>query len=140
MKANLISVVLAALVAAPAFAQSDAQCILAGRVSEGHWAPRFAGVQLLAANGQVLTAANRQALAGVRQARLAQPALLSACNGDQPLASADHEPAFTKADVPALSAGIVDVEAVAFPKLRTGGELVELRVKAAPERVVMLMR
>jgi hypothetical protein len=33
---------------------------------------------------------------------------------------------------------MVDVEAVSFPKLRTGGELVELRVRMPAERVVMV--
>ncbi|QJW85616.1 hypothetical protein HK414_27190 [Ramlibacter terrae] len=42
--------------------------------------------------------------------------------------------------VPALTAGTFDVESVAFPKLRTGGELVELKVRAPAERVVMLTR
>jgi hypothetical protein len=42
--------------------------------------------------------------------------------------------------VPALSAGTFDVESVAFPRLRTGGELVELKVRAAAQRVVLLAR
>ena len=35
---------------------------------------------------------------------------------------------------------VVDVEAVNYPKLRTGGELVELRVRVPAERVVLLTR
>lgn len=143
MKANLISMALVAVgaaAAAPALAQSDAQCIVAGRLSEGRWAPRFAGVQLLGAHGQAVTGASKQLISAVSQARLARPALLSRCNGEQPLANADDEPAGTKTDVPALSAGVVDVAGVSFLKLRAGGELVELRVRAPAERVVMLMR
>ena len=140
MKTRLALLAAAAAVAAPAFAQSDAQCILAGRLSDGRWAPRLAGVQLLGAGGQAITGSSRQALAGVRQARLSQPALLSRCSGDQPLASGDNEPPMAKTEVPALSRGTVDVEGVAYPKLRTGGELVELRVRAAAERVVMVTR
>jgi hypothetical protein len=126
----------------PAAAQSDASCILAGRVDEQqNWAPRFAAVQLLGADGKVVTGASRQALSGVRQARLAQPALLARCDGNAALARADEEPAQTKSRVPAVSAGLVDVEAVAFPKLRTGGELVELKLRpVAAERVVLLTR
>mgnify|MGYP001627408776 CR=1 FL=1 len=140
MKAKLLFLVAAAACAAPALAQTDAQCILAGRLSDAQWAPRFAAVQLLAADGRALAGSSKQALAGVRQARLSQPALLSRCDGDGPLANADGEPAGRKTEVPALAAGVVDVEAVAFPKLRTGGELVELRVRVPGERVVMVRR
>jgi len=140
MKAKLLFLVAAAAVAAPAFAQSDAQCIVAGRVSDGAWAPRMAGLQLLSANGQAVSGASAQALAGVKQARLAQPALLARCDGDKALFNADGEAAGRKGPVPALAAGVVDVEGVSFPKLRTGGTLVELRVRVPAERVVMLTR
>ena len=133
--------VAAAALAAPAFAQSDAQCILAGRLNDqGQWAPRFAGVQLLGAHGQAVNGASKQLVSAVSQARLARPALLSRCNGDQPLASADGEPRGQKAPVPALARGVVDVEGVSYPKLRTGGELVELRVRVPAQRVVMVTR
>ena len=132
--------VAAAALAAPAFAQSDAQCILAGRVSEGIWAPRFDAVQLRGADGRVIARSSREALAGVKKAELARPALLSRCNGDQPLADGDAQPRSPKTQVPALARGMVDVEGVSFPKLRTGGELVELRVRVPAERVVMVTR
>jgi hypothetical protein len=140
MKTRHLLFVVAAALAAPAFAQSDAQCIVAGRVSDGAWAPRMAGVQLVGANGQAITGAGAQALAGVRQARLSQPALLSRCDGDNALFNGDAEPAGRKGQVPALPAGVVEVEGVSFPKLRTGGTLVELRVRAPAQRVVMLTR
>src|SRR5687768_14552794 len=107
MKSRLLLLSAAALLAAPVFAQSHAQCIVAGRLSDGAWAPRMAGVQLMGPNGQALTGSSRQALAGVKQVRLSQPALLSRCNGDQPLLNADNEPAGRKTEVPALSAGVV---------------------------------
>jgi hypothetical protein len=140
MKASHLLLAAATVLAVPAFAQSNGQCIVAGRLGETGWAPRFAGVQLLGADGKALAAPTRSALAGVKQVRLAQPALLSKCDGDKPLANADSEPAGTKSPVTAVSAGVLDVEGVAFPTLRTGGTLVELRVRAAPERVVMLTR
>jgi len=88
-----------------------------------------------------VSSASKDALAGVRQARLAQPALLARCDGNGAMARADDEPAQTKAKVPAVSAGLVEVESVAFPKLRTGGELVELKLRpVAAERVVLLTR
>ncbi|TWO69672.1 hypothetical protein FN976_17730 [Caenimonas sedimenti] len=122
-------------------AQGDGSCILAGRLAEdGHWAPRFEGVELLGADGKALRGGGKEALAGVRQARLSAPALLSRCDGNQPLARADEDLPRAKTPVPALSAGVVDVEAVAYPRLRTGGELVELRVRVPAERVVMLTR
>ena len=100
----------------------------------------MAGVQLLGANGQAVSSASKDALGAVKQARLAQPALLSKCDGNGSLANADNEAPGTKSAVTAVSAGVVEVESVSFPKLRTGGELVELRVRAPAERVVMLTR
>ena len=140
MKARHLLLLLAGVASAPAFAQSDGQCIVAGRLSDGQWAPRFASVQLLGANGQAIARSNRDALAGVKSARLAQPALLAECNGDKPLAMADNDPPRGKTDVPAISRGMVEVESVSFLKLRTGGELVELRVRVPQDRVVMLTR
>lgn len=126
--------------AASSQADAGGSCILAGRLAEdGHWAPRFEGVELLAADGRQVVG-GKSALAGVKRARLAQPALLARCDGSNPLARADDEAAGTKTAVPALSAGAVEVESVAFPRLRTGGELVELRVRASADRVVMLTR
>lgn len=138
----LIALALAATgVAAQAQAPADATCILAGRLSDdGRWAPRFEGVQLLGESGQPIATRGKPALDQVRQARLAEPALLSACGGGQPLHRADGEPDQPKAAVPALSAGLVEVEAVALPPLRTGGTLVELRVRVPGDRVVMLTR
>ena len=126
----------------PAAAQTDAgACIVAGRITaEQRWAPRFAGVQLIAANGQAVTGAGKQGLSTVRQVKLSQPALLARCDGNAELTRADDEPAQAKAPVPAVSAGTIDVESVSFPRLRTGGELVELRLRLPAERVVMLTR
>ena len=96
----------APLFSLPAAAQADAsQCIVAGRLADGAWAPRFGAVQLLSADGRSLLTADRQALGQVRQARLAQPALLSRCDGNNPLARADDEPAQAKTRAPAVSAG-----------------------------------
>ena len=42
MKANLLLLIAGAVLAAPAFAQTDAQCIVAGRLgATDQWAPRF---------------------------------------------------------------------------------------------------
>jgi hypothetical protein len=141
MKASvLLLFVAAAVIAAPAFAQSDAQCIVAGRLSGGQWAPKFGTLHLFGAQGQPIATPTPQALANVRRAVLDQPALLSRCNGDEPIARADDEPAGRKTEVPAIARGSVDVQGVSFPKLRTGGALVELRVRVPADRVVMLTR
>lgn len=119
------------------------QCILAGRLSADQWAPRMAGVELLDASGHRVNGPPRQALAQVRQVRLNQTALLASCDADQPLTQADNQPSQPKTEVPALTAAkdLLPVEAVAFPKLRTGGELVEIRLAQVPaQRVVMLKR
>jgi len=117
-----------------------AQCIVAGRLADAHWAPRSAGVQLLGAHGQVVTSADKTIVSAVSQVRLARPALLSQCDGDKPLFNADNETATKKEPVPSLGAGVFDVEAVAYPKLRTGGELVELRVRYPADKVLMSAR
>ncbi len=140
MKASPYLLAAAAVFAAPALAQSDAQCILAGRLSDGAWAPHFEAVRLLGAGGEQIFSSDRASLAGVKRASLSAPALLSRCDGDQALFNADNESAGRKTDVPALARGSVDVEGVSFPKLRTGGELVELRVRVPADRVVMLTR
>jgi hypothetical protein len=138
----LSALVLATAVSAPALAQSsEASCILAGRLSDtGRWAPMMEGVELLGQGGQPVVATSRQALLSVRQARLAAPALLSRCDREATLAQGPDAPG-PKQAVPALTAGVVTVESVHFPKLRRGGgELVELRVTVPAERVTMVTR
>ena len=75
-----------------------------------------------------------------KTAELSRPALLSRCVGNLPLASGDSEPAGKKPQPAAAARGTVTVEAVSFPKLRSGGELVELRVRVPADRLVMLAR
>ena len=124
----------------PAFAQTtDASCILAGRLGDSGWAPRLPGVQLLAQDGRAITAADKTALAAVRQVRLAAPALLSRCDGSGELAAGPEAPG-AKAPVPAIGPGVLAVEAVNFPRLRRGGELVELKLAVTPERVTLVTR
>jgi len=131
----------AAVLPLSVFAQADpGQCIVAGRLDGARWAPKFAGVQLLGAHGQAVASADRKIVSATSQVRLARPALLSRCDGDKPLFNADGEPAGKKEPAPRLAAGVFDVEAVAYPKLRTGGELVELRVRVPAEKVTVSSR
>ncbi|WP_152682630.1 hypothetical protein [Caenimonas sp. SL110] len=130
-----------ALTGASSFAQSDSSCLVAGRLSDtGKWAPRMAGVQLLSQDGKAITGSDKQSLANVKQVRVTAPALLAKCDGDAQLAQGPDAPG-AKGPVPALSAGTtLAVESVSYPKMRRGGELVELKVNAPAERVTMLTR
>ena len=117
------------------------QCIVAGRINaDRQWAPKTAGVELFTEHGARVTGSGRDALESVRQVRISRAALLSACDGNQDLAAGGAEQ--VKGPVPAVSAGraLIAVESVGFPKLRVGGELVELKLAPAPARVVMLTR
>ncbi|MBC7655609.1 MAG: hypothetical protein H7147_00355 [Frankiaceae bacterium] len=129
-----------ATTALPSFAQTvEASCIVAGRLGDTGWAPRMPGVTLLAQDGRPVTASDKASLGSVRQVRLSAPALLSRCDGSGDLPVGPDSPG-TKSAVPAIGPGVVAVEAVSFPKLRRGGELVELRVAAPAERVTMVTR
>jgi len=133
---------LAAGVLGSSFAQGGGEnsCILAGRLSdEGRWAPRLAAVQLLNQEGRAVSGADKPSLSAVRQVRLSAPALLSRCDGDAQLALGPQAPG-AKEPVPAVGPGVLPVEAVSFPKLRRGGELVELKVTVPAERVTMVTR
>ena len=129
-----------AAAALPSFAQTTGgNCIIAGRLGDNGWAPRMQGVQLLGADGRALTRADKSSLAAVRQVRLSSPALLSRCDGNGELALGPDAPG-AKSAVPAIGPGVVPVESVSFPRLRRGGELVELKLTVAAERVTMLTR
>ena len=129
-----------ALAALPSFAQTtDANCILAGRLGDSGWAPRMQGVQLLGQDGRAVTGSDKSSLAAVKQVRLSAPALLSRCDGNKELALGPDTPG-AKAPVPAIGPGVVAVEAVNFPKLRRGGELVELKLTVPADRVTMVSR
>jgi hypothetical protein len=130
--------------ALPASAQvGDGNCIVAGRISaEQRWAPRLPGLELLGQDGRAIARADPDSLTRIRQVRLTRPALLSRCDGDNELTRADDLPVQPKSEVPAAKAGpgLLAVEAVNFPKLRTSGQLVELKLAVPADRVVMLTR
>ena len=131
---------LAAFTSSFAQGAGDNSCIVAGRLNgDARWAPRLAGVQLLGQDGRAVTSADKQALSGVKQVRLSAPALLSRCDGDAQLALGPDAPG-AKGPVPAIARGTVAVESVSFPKLRRGGELVELKLTVPAERVTMVTR
>jgi hypothetical protein len=145
---NVLRITLAAAltVSAAGFAVSSSaqvetpQCILAGRLSdEAKWAPRMAGVELLGQDGRVVASADKQSLAGVKQVRLTSPALLSRCDADAQLALGPDAPG-AKGKVPAIGSGTVAVESVSYPKLRRGGEMVELKLTVPADRLVMILR
>jgi hypothetical protein len=126
--------------AIPCYAQSgDGNCIIAGRLGDSGWAPRMQGVQLLGQDGRAVTGSDKSSLSGVRQVRLTAPALLSRCDGNGQLALGPDAPG-AKSPVPAIGPGTLAVESVSFPKLRRGGELVELKLTVPAERVTMVTR
>jgi hypothetical protein len=124
------------------FAQGagDNSCIVAGRLNdEARWAPRMSGVELLGQDGRVVASADKQALATVKQVRLSTPALLSRCDGNGPLTVGPESPG-AREPAPAVGPGTVAVESVSYPKMRRGGELVELKLTVPAERVTMVTR
>lgn len=132
---------LAGTTAIPSYAQVEGgSCILAGRLTaQARWAPRLPGVELLGQDGRTVNASDKQALAAVKQVRLSAPALLSRCDGNNELARGP-DTLGPKTPVPAIGPGVVPVESVSFPRLRTGGELVELKLTVPAERVTMMTR
>ena len=128
--------------AANPVASAEPMCILAGRLdTEQRWAPQTRGIELLDAAGKAVKASDKAALGSVKQVRVSSPAILSSCNGSAALPSGG-DGKVAKSSVPAIKAGAapIAVDAVAFPPLRVGGELVELRVTVAADRVVSLTR
>ncbi len=120
----------------------DAQCILAGRLSnEGRWAPQASGMQLLDAAGKPVSGAASSALSTIKAVRLTEPALLASCNAGQAMADGDASKG-GKSPAPAVTAGTIPVQVQAMAMLpgRAGGQWVELRLNVPAERVVMLTR
>jgi hypothetical protein len=118
------------------------QCILAGRLDDQQrWAPQARGVLLLNAAGQPVINASKEALATVKAVRLSQPALLSSCQGNQTLPSGG-DTAGKKTPTPAVAASTtpISVQAITYPPLRVGGELVELKLELQNARLIQLTR
>jgi hypothetical protein len=117
-------------------------CILAGRLDDQQrWAPQARGVQLLNASGQPVLSASKEALATVKTVRLSQPALLSSCQGNQALPpGGDITGKKTPTPAVAASTTSISVQAMAYPPLRVGGELVELKLELQNARLIPLMR
>ena len=136
----LACVLVLAPLSSTSFAQTaEGSCIVAGRLSDRGWAPQMQGVQLLGPDGRAVTASDKASLGAVKQVRLSAPALLSHCDGNAELALGPDAPGI-KSAVPAIGPGVVPVESVSFPKLRRGGELVELKLTIPAERVTMVTR
>ena len=116
-----------------------ASCITAGRMASGVWAPQFSSVRLLDDTGRQLTIRRKAELSRVRGVELTEHALLSACEGDKPL-TRGGDAASASGPVPAAKPGRLTVVGVGFPKLQTGGELVELEVRVDADQIVMIAR
>ena len=121
---------------------ADKPCILAGRLNaDNRWAPLARGVTLLNAQGERVSDSSKNALDTVRAVRLSEPALLSRCNGSQPLVSGESTTG-SKTPAPAIKPGsmALNVEAIYYPPVRAGGKWVELQLVLPADRVVTAAR
>ena len=109
-------------------------CITARRMVTAGWAPQFKSVQLLNEAGRVLVVKNKSELKQVKAVELKEAALLSACDGNKSLTRGDD--ATIKGAVP----GRFNVVGLGFPKLQTGGELVEFEITVAADQIAMITR
>ncbi len=113
-------------------------CIIAGRMDAAGWAPQFQTVRLLDSVGRILPVRNKSDLTQVRAVELTEAALLSVCDGNKALTRGDG--VASKGPVPAAKPGRFNVAGLGFPKLQTGGELVELDISVPADQVVMMTR
>lgn len=113
-------------------------CITAGRMDAAGWAPQFKTVRLLDGAGRSLPVRNKSDLTQVRAVELTEAALLSVCDGNKALTRGDG--VASKGPVPAAKPGRFSVAGLGFPKLQTGGELVEFEISVPADQVVMITR
>lgn len=113
-------------------------CITAGRMDAAGWAPQFQAVRLLDGAGRILPVKSKSDLTQVRAVELTEAALLSVCDGNKALIRGDG--VVSKGPVPAAKPGRFRVAGLGFPKLQTGGELVELEISVPADQVVMITR
>ena len=121
---------------------ADKPCILAGRLNaDNQWAPLARGVTLLNAQGESVSASSKKALDTVKAVRLSEPALVSQCNGNQPLVSGEGTTG-SKTPAPTIKPGSIalNVEAIYYPPVRAGGQWVELQLVLPVDRVVTAAR
>ena len=120
---------------------AENNCILAGRLNaDASWAPRFAHLDLLDADGRIVQASSKDALAQVKQVRIKSPAWLSSCNAGAPIAKGADGDVRPHTAAPALKAGEtpIAVQTISMLPMSLGGHWVELQVAPTPERVTML--
>lgn len=127
----------AAVVCLLPIAAQASTCVTAGRMDAAGWAPQFQSVRLLDESGRILPVKKKSELTQVRAVELTEIALLSVCDGNQPLARG--EAMLSKGPVPAAKPGRFNVAGLGFPKLKSG-ELVEFEISIAPDQIVMITR
>lgn len=113
-------------------------CITAGRLNDKGWAPQFQSVRLMGEDGRTLRTHMKNDLQKVREVELTDNALLSTCDGDKPLTKSAER--LEKGPVPAAKPGRYKVDGIGFPKLQTGGELVELKIVLSENQIVQITR
>ena len=133
-KPSLLSAAIACLFSTSVQAST---CITAGRMDNAGWAPQFQSVRLLDDAGRNFIVKNKSEFTQVRVVELTEAALLSVCDGNNPVVRADG--VMSKGPVPAAKSGRFKVAGLSFPKLRSG-ELVEFEVTIAADQIVMISR
>ena len=121
---------------------ADKPRILAGRLNaDNRWAPLARGVTLLNAQGESVSASSKKALDTVKAVRLSEPALVSQCNGNQPLVSGEITTG-SKTPAPSIKHSPIALNLVAiyYPPVRAGGQWVELQLVLPADRVVIAKR
>ena len=120
---------------------SDLACVTAGRLdASGQWAPKFDGIVLLDSAGKAISSSKKADLQAVKALQITEPALLSACEGDRPLASGEGTPVKPKTPVPAAKPGRLAVVGIGYPQLRVGGALVEVKVQISADQTILVLR
>ena len=120
---------------------SDLACLTAGRLdASGQWAPKFDGIVLLDSAGKAISSSKKADLQAVKALQITEPALLSVCEGDRPLASGEGTPVKSKTPVPAAKPGRLAVVGIGYPQLRVGGALVEVKVQISADQTILVLR
>jgi hypothetical protein len=119
---------------------ADGNCIIGGRLNAQDQLSRgFGGIELLNAQGARLHTIDKTQLETIKLVRVSKSALLSACNAGAALKVLDSAGDTKTAPAARLSVGSdpVKVEQAWLLPLKTGGNLIELRVSQNASRTVM---
>ena len=89
---------------------------------------------------KAISSSKKADLQAVKALQITEPALLSVCEGDRPLASGEGTPVKPKTPVPAAKPGRLAVVGIGYPQLRVGGALVEVKVQISADQTILVLR